>query len=150
MDAKPMDTRPKIKITERGWVDRVHLLDCIRCRFCRNTLIEGEGERCVVSTLGARHRAYQESLEPLDEMAGGIYYETRACEAFLESYRGAVRWSGDGERDVPLDGRVQLCADSASDLPADADQQANDMHDAAVAEIVARIGGCDEDANDEA
>lgn len=118
-----------MKITERGWVG--HYICGDRCRFRRNTLIESNGRRVVVSTVGAMFT--DDKMEAIG--AGGRYYETMAF--------GAKDQAGYVEANVSdqlgFESPWSICASSPKKLPADVDNAANAMHDAVVAEFVAQL-----------
>jgi len=114
--------------TERGWGG--HFYGCEDCRFRRNTLIESDGQKIVVSTVGAY------TLE--DEMktigVGGRYYETMAFKAKKEgSY-----WEANVGEELCFDSERVICSNSAEELPHDVDNKANEMHDNVVNEFVKR------------
>lgn len=114
----------KVKITERGWGG--HHICAARCRFRRNTLVEFGQIKIVVSTVGL---LWIDSLERFDTVASDAYFETMAFE-----WNGTdTRWyDGDTSKMVDFDtvGRIN---------EVDADDKANEMHDAIVREIADRI-----------
>lgn len=110
--------------TERGWAG--HLIVSARCGFRRNTLLEYRDRRIVVSTVGA----YCPRDGEIDTIGFDRYYETMAFEA---KYDGTY-W------DANVDEEVFFESDWAiSDAEFDADQRANTMHEAVVAEIAERM-----------
>ena len=118
-----------MKITERGWAG--HFICANRCRFRRNTLIEGNGRRVVISTVGAFF--IDDVMREIG--AGGRYYETMAFAAKDEA--GYVE--ADVSDQLGFDSPWSICASSPKKLPADVDNTANEMHDAVVAEFAAQL-----------
>lgn len=118
------------KITERGWGG--HFILAHRCLFRRNTLVEGLSDSVVVSTVGGLREG--DTIRTIG--AGGRYYETMVF--------GAVEQGPYIEADVSdergFDLKSSICADSAESLPEDVDNQANDMHEAVVAEFANQLG----------
>ena len=119
--------------TERGWAG--HFCCSDRCQFHRNTLLECGEERIVVSTVGA--------FAPYEKDYGTIgvnpnrYYETKAFKAVFSRY---VIW------DVNVGQRVSFDSPwSLGDKPNMADNKADAMHEAVVAELTARLEGGDHD-----
>lgn len=112
-----------MKVTERGWP--AHYICAHRCLFRRNTLIEHNGRRVVVSTVGA-----QRENDKIEKIGLVHYYETMVFHAELvEGY-----WEADTTRMLRIKSkdRVTRCCGSA-------DQEANDMHEAVVKEFKTKI-----------
>lgn len=106
---------------ERGWPGH-HIL-ANRCKFRRNTLVSEGERRIVVSTVGGR----------LDNETVGSerYFETMAFEAALDP---------DGYWDADVSRPFRFGAKCAVDhYEPSADQEANEMHDGAVAATVALL-----------
>lgn len=118
-----------MNITERGWVG--HYICGNSCRFRRNTLIEGNGRRVVVSTVGAHYSG--DKMETIG--AGERYYETMAFGAKDEE--GYVE--ADVSDQLSFDSEWSICAGSPKKLQADVDNAANAMHEAVVAEFAAKL-----------
>ena len=107
-----------MKRLERGWVGHYCLAD--KCQFRRNTLLD---DRIVISTVGACVDG-----DKYREIGIDRYFETMAFYAEDTEYRDA-----DVQQEIGmlkrLDGPIQWTSD----------MQANEMHEDAVNEIIARI-----------
>lgn len=103
---------------ERGWAG--HFICADRCRFRRNTLLTCGNVRIVVSTVGM----WQALQGEYEEISPGRYFETRAFHA---KHDGRY-WDADVSREMYFESPW-----SVSKL--DADDIANDQHEAVVAEI---------------
>lgn len=117
-----------IKTTERGWAG--HFICADRCLFKRNTLIEGDHDSVVVSTVGSMRTLKGDAIETIG--AFGRYYETMVFGA--HEVGGYIDANVSDKREFESDWCI--CADSVEDLPEDVDNKANDMHDKVVAEFV--------------
>ncbi len=115
----------KVKRTERGWAG--HYICSYKCLFRRNTLLEYKDVKVVVSTVGAQ----LESDRPrrFDTVGHGRYYETAAFMADQKDTRF---------RDIVPGKRLEVDSNTAIDH-LDADDEANDMHEAVVEEMVKRM-----------
>ena len=100
----------RVTRTERGWAG--HYICSYKCLFRRNTLLEYGDVKVVVSTVGCDR-----------------YYETRAFMANMEDTRFY-----DADTGKPLDIEGNTAIDHL-----DADDDANDMHEAVVEEIAEHI-----------
>lgn len=118
-----------MKITERGWGG--HFICADRCRFRRNTLIEGDNDRVVVSTVGSM--VTDGKMDTIG--AFGRYYETMAFGAKDDGAYVEADVSDERSFDAPW----SINADSFDKLPDDVDNLANAMHEKIVAEFVARL-----------
>ena len=119
------------KIIERGWAG--HFICADRCLFRRNTLIDfGGKKKIVVSTVGMM-RAGAHGVGPgYDTIgAGGRYYETMAFYA----EKSGPYWDADVQRQINFESEWAICAKSVKELPDDADNRADAMHNAVVAEL---------------
>lgn len=67
--------------TERGWAG--HFISANQCMFRRNTLLECNGRKWVVSTVG-NYIPDQRLTEPV-AVGAGRWYETMAFEADIDS-----------------------------------------------------------------
>ena len=108
-----------IKRTERGWAG--HFICADRCKFRRNTLLENTvtGAKIVVSTVGL--------------MRGPEGYETIGYKRYFETMAFAGEHDGryiDANVSRQVDFDSPWCIDEL-----DADDRANDMHEAAVEEL---------------
>ena len=119
------------KITERGWGG--HFICAAQCLFRRNTLIEGEHDSVVVSTVGAMRLRDGNGLETIG--AGGRYYETMVFGTKNEG--PYIDANVSDERS--FESEWSICADSWQELPDDVDNIANDMHEEVVAEFARAI-----------
>lgn len=109
-----------MKITERGWPG--HFCLGYRCEYHRNTLLEYNGTKVVVSTVG---RLRKDLYGPLyDEVGCDRHFETMA---FLAKDNDKFN-DADVSKQVIFDSNWQL------DDP-NAEIEANEMHDAVVKEI---------------
>lgn len=111
-----------VKRTERGWAG--HYICAASCLFRRNTLLEKGNVRIVVSTVGL-HKLNDEFIS----VGFKRYFETMAFHAEPAPSRFS---------DADVSRRV-LFSSPWSIGEVDADDKANDMHEAVVAEIAARI-----------
>ena len=115
------------KITERGW--STHFIGAHNCLFRRNTLIEGDNDNVIVSTVGGLRRNYG-LIEPIREV--DKYYETLV---FGTKEDGPyIDTNLKDQRSHALD--AQICAKNLKDLPDNVDNKANEMHEAIVAAFV--------------
>ena len=117
-----------MKITERGWAG--HFICANRCRFRRNTLIEGAGRRIVVSTVGGFF-----TNEGLQQIGHNRYYETMAFAAKDDG--GYVE--ADVSEPLDIEGACGIYAERPEELPDQVDDYANMIHDKAVAEFAAQL-----------
>lgn len=113
-----------LKRTERGWAG--HFIAAQRCRFRRNTLLECGEVRIVISTVGLMEH-------PMDrrqfmEIGFDRHYETMAFHAAFDGRY----WNADVGRQVNFDAPWSIAE-------VDAEDRANEMHEAVVAEIMARM-----------
>ena len=115
--------------TERGWAG--HFICADSCEFRRNTLLESGEERIVVSTVGGYR--YNEKLKTIG--AGGRYYETMAFEA----KKKGPYFDADVSEQLSFENEWAICADSIDELPDDVDNRADEMHEAIVSELTARL-----------
>lgn len=120
-----MATKRKVKRTERGW--RGHFVGSHQCLFSRNTLIETEETKYIVSTIGAY---YPEGLEKgCSPLGGGSrYYETMIFEAKQnENY-----WDVDIEKQFVIPDGCNWYIDT---ITYESDKEANDNHDEIVSTV---------------
>lgn len=120
-----------VKRTERGWAG--HFCCALQCRFRRNTLLEYEDKKWVVSTVGCMTSSLYGDDEP-EQIGADRYYETMAFEVDPSSkYLDA-----DVSKMLDFKSNWGLFADSWRELLKEypyPDKAANDMHEAVVAEL---------------
>lgn len=108
---------------ERGWAG--HFICANRCRFRRNTLLSYSDIKIVVSTVG------------LMEMDSGKF-ETIGHNRYFETM--AFHADANDKRYYDADVSKQVSFDSDWAIPeVDADDRANEMHEAVVSEITERL-----------
>ena len=117
----------KVIRSERGWAG--HFICANQCRFRRNTLLECGDVKIVVSTVGLMESPWKEGDKfysgPFDEIGHKRYYETMA----FHSNQGDTRYhDADVSRQVSFDSPWSISE-------VDADDKANDMHEAVVKEL---------------
>lgn len=111
--------KKEVKRTERGWAG--HFCCSGRCLFRRNTLLEYEDKKIIVSTVGQMQLQNGE----IDTIGHNRYYETMAFES---NYADIKYHDIDVTRQVKFNSN--WCIDSD-----DADNEANEMHENVVEEI---------------
>ena len=109
---------------ERGWAG--HFICADRCRFRRNTLLVCGEVRIVVSTVGLMRRIDDKGFETVGH---NRHFETMAFHADSENRRF---WDADVQRQLSFNSPWRI-------EEVDADDRANDMHEAVVAEITERL-----------
>lgn len=110
---------------ERGWAG--HFICSDRCDFRRNTLVTFENVKIVVSTVGSMRKLHGEGFEDIG--AGNRYYETMVFHA---DYFDTRYYDADVGREISFESPWSI-----NEL--DADDRANDMHEAVVTEIIFRV-----------
>ena len=115
----------KVKRTERGWAG--HFICADRCLFRRNTLLEYENIKIVVSTVG-RLFAKRQGMMEIVTVGSERYYETMA---FYSDPNDTVYHDIDVERYIELGCDWQL-----NEID---DNKANNMHEMAVEWVSAQI-----------
>lgn len=114
----------EVKRTERGWAG--HFCAADECRFKRNTLLEFDGTKVVVSTVG---RWVPPTEKKIERVGWGRYYETMAF----------IAKKNDKYDDANIDCEVDLMdVDTYIDKPS-ADIEANEMHENAVSFVSERL-----------
>ena len=108
--------------TERGWAG--HFICADRCRFRRNTLLAYNDIKIVVSSVGLMKRD-----DKFDEVGAGRYFETMAFHANKDDKRYF---------DANVSKQVYFESDWAI-AEIDADDKANEMHEAVVGEIITKL-----------
>lgn len=114
----------EIKRTERGWAG--HFCAAHGCGFRRNTLLECRDLKLVISTVGN----YQiPSIPGITEIGCGRYYETMVFHALWDDkFLDADVCRGE----IPINSK--WCISTLN-----SDIEANDMHEAVVAEMTQRL-----------
>ena len=113
---------------DRGWAG--HFICSHSCLFRLNTLLIQGRKRIVVSTVGNMR-----GDKKVSEIGLHRYYETMAFKAIkLGPY-----WDTDVTKPVEFFSPWGIFAKSASELPADVDNKANEMHEAVVAELSRKL-----------
>ena len=123
----------EVKVTERGWAG--HFICSDRCLFRRNTLLEYNNRKWIVSTEGA----FRNRENKMDSIGHRRWYETMAFEAIED--RGYIEADimkqiyFDSEWGIWGDSWEEVC-DNCNGTP---DNVANDMHDRVVNELIDKI-----------
>lgn len=120
-----------IKIKERGWA--AHFICADNCMYKRNTLISDSNISIVVSSVGSMVRRHDNRItETMVEIGHDRVYETMVFVAKEDD--GYIE--ADVTKQLFIDTKWSL---SKSELRSDNDNQADDMHEANVAEVVRLI-----------
>jgi hypothetical protein len=115
----------KVSKLERGWAG--HHICSDKCRFRRNTLLSYKDIKIVVSTVGLYE--YEGDFKKFGIGKHGRYFETLAFHADAKDTR---YYDADGSRQISFDSQWAI-----SEI--DADDKANDMHEAVVKEIKLKL-----------
>jgi hypothetical protein len=115
----------KVTRTERGWDE--HFIETSHCHFRRNTLLECGEERIVVVTIGTPDGGEQEK--------GCGHYETMAFKA----KKVGIYWGADRTKKVNFKGNRHIPREYFHPSPETVNLEANNMHEAVVAEISERL-----------
>lgn len=124
----------EVKRTERGWAG--HYICANYCRFRRNTLLEYGDKKWVVSTVGHYVNPFSGEME---EIGYHRWYETMAFEAKADD---TTYYDADVSKPIEFDSEWGLFADWSDEFVNEhpfADNEANDMHEAVVAELMEKI-----------
>lgn len=130
-----------VKITERGWAG--HFICADSCKFRRNTLLEYNNKKWIVSTVGAMPQS--ETMKKYPEFCSengfetiGLdrYYETMAFEAEPVKNKDdiIIYYGADVGKQIYFDSDWAI-----SDCNFETDKQANEMHDKVVEELIKKI-----------
>lgn len=111
-----------MKRTERGWAG--HFICADKCLFRRNTLLEHEDVKIVVSTVGLMRHS-----DGFEMIGYNRYYETMAFH---------VKENDERYHDADVSRQVSFKSPWAINR-VDADDKANDMHEVVVTEITQRL-----------
>lgn len=117
--------RGQVTRTERGWAG--HYICSYKCLFRRNTLLEYGDVKVVVSTVGAQLECRYP--RKFDTVGHNRYYETMAFMADETDTRF---------NDIDPGKELLIAGNTAIDH-LDADDEANDMHEAIVEEIADKM-----------
>lgn len=119
-----------MKKTERGWCG--HFCCGERCRYRRNTLLEHDDRRVIVSSVGSF------IVKPDDKWITNIgcgngsgryrYYETMVFEA----QREGAYWEVDASKELDFYAPDFVCANHAKELPKGVDVLMDQHHDSIV------------------
>ena len=107
---------------ERGWAG--HFICARSCLFRRNALLEKDGVYIVVSSVGSMVIDGE-----LDTVGSGMYYETMA----FFSDENDTRY-----HDIDVSRQISFSSEWAISEQ-DADDRANNMHEAVVAELAQKL-----------
>lgn len=130
-----------VKITERGWAG--HFCSAHQCRFRRNTLLEYQDKKWIVSTVGAmpQSKVMREipefcSKNGFETIGMGRYYETMAFKAqpITNKEGNIIYYDADVGEDIDFDSEWAI-----DNCDFETDQQANEMHDKVVKELIKKI-----------
>ncbi len=114
----------ELKRTERGWAG--HFICANRCRFRRNTLLEYGELKIVVSTVGL--------MEPLKDGK----FETIGYERYYETMAFHADASDTEYHDIDVSREIYFDSEWSINK-INADNKANDMHEAVVTEIANKL-----------
>ncbi len=115
----------EVKLTYRGWPG--HFIMSHACVFHLNTLVECGSTRIIVNTVGNMQLPGEKTVA---EIGLDRYYETMAFKAALKD----GYWDQESGQEIPLNCITQVCHVGIT-----ADQEAQDMHLGAIAEIIGKI-----------
>jgi hypothetical protein len=121
-----------IKIEERGWAG--HFIASQYCMFRRNTLVTCGKKRIVISTVGAMcaPESWPSNIQFSNTIGHERYYETMVFWA----KKNGIYWDADVRREISFDSPWRV-----DKLTRNTDEQANNMHEKVVKEIVSKIKG---------
>ncbi len=130
-----------VKITERGWAG--HFICADSCNFRRNTLLEYNDKKWIVSTVGAMPQSeitkkYSKlcSEDGFVKIGVNRYYETMAFTAKpVKNEKGDIIYY-DADVTKPI---YFNSGDMKSKHTFETDKQANEMHDKVVEELIKKI-----------
>jgi hypothetical protein len=130
-----------IKRTERGWAG--HFCASQFCQFHRNTLLESENDKVIVSTVGnmMKIKYNPEGMKIVDGVesigAFGRFFETMAFGAIQKGPYLDIDVRDEREFESPW----SISAKTWQELPEDVDNLANDMHEKVVEEFIKMMEG---------
>ena len=117
-----------VKRTEQGWGG--HFCGAFECLFRRNTLLEYNDTRVVVSTVGAWKTQDARGDWEFETMSGR-YYETMVFHAKQVQ---EIYWDVDVTRQIHFDSPWTI-----DKIDNDTDMKANDMHEKVVDEFIWKL-----------
>lgn len=117
-----------IKRTERGWAG--HYWNSDKCNFRRNTLLEYNDKKIVVSTIGNYNRP--DTIE-MQEVDIATHYETKAFIADNSVYNDS-----DTSQELYFDNKCRININNYDDSVT-LDILANNMHEDVVNEMIDRL-----------
>lgn len=120
----------KVKRTERGWAG--HFIASQHCGFRRNTLLEYEDKKWIISTVGNYRPPFPTGFQPSisQEIGHNRTYETMAFEA----QQKGVYWEIKVDKEIPFQSNWAL-----SKLEEETDLEADAMHEKVVEELSKEI-----------
>lgn len=123
-----------VKITERGWAG--HFICANRCSFRRNTLLEYEDRKLIVSTVGA----FRNKDNIIDNIGYDRWYETRVFETCCTS-NGYIEVDTMKEIDVFSNWGIfgKSWKEVLEVYGNDIDNVANNIHDEVIDEMIEKI-----------
>ena len=122
-----------VKRTERGWAG--HFIAADYCRFRRNTLLEYEDKKWIVSTVGGYFPLYKGSI---DTIGYNRWYETMVFEGEM----GSGYIDINVEKQIESDNDWGIWGDTWDEVMKTyhtPDNAANDMHERIVDEMTEKI-----------
>lgn len=130
-----------VKITERGWAG--HFICSDKCQFKRNTLLEYQDKKWIVSTVGALRQP--ETLRKIPEFYSENGYELIGFNRYYETMAfDAQPVKDDDESVIYYDANVGKVINFDSNWAIDhidfkTDKLANEMHEQVVNELIKKI-----------
>ena len=123
----------EVNVTERGWAG--HFICSDRCLFRRNTLLEYDDKKWIVSTVGA-FRNYKNKIDSIGHCR---WYETMAFKAYEKN--GYI--DANVRDEISFNSDWGIWGDSWEEVLENCnstpDNDANDMHDRVVSELIDKI-----------
>lgn len=123
----------EVNVTERGWAG--HFICANNCGFRRNTLLEYQDKKWIVSTVGA----YRNMQGKMDSVGLDRWYETMAFKAGEEN--GYI--DADVSKQIYFDSDWGIWGETWDEIFEECnhvpDNAANDMHERVVAELIEKI-----------
>lgn len=120
-----------VKVTERGWAG--HFIGSRYCGFRRNTLLEGNDKKIIISTIGNYNPMLMIDGIPAKaqrQIGACRTYETMAFEAKFDG----TYWDIDVEKQLSFDSEWAF-----DELSHSSDERANKMHEKVVFGFVSKL-----------